>query len=175
MGILSIFSLLFIGSAFIAQSNAGINRFLPMWCVDLHATPFVNAPYNSTKDAMQACVGFASCIGFKKTSDNGYRLLSALTGYVIDETCKDNYLYDKSGGKTFPNQPNPYETVILFAIFPYAYSECPNGFENVGSLCRGSSFITKERCDTYPSYMAARYDGTSCYVLQKQTVINSWS
>uniref|UniRef100_A0A914Q719 Uncharacterized protein n=1 Tax=Panagrolaimus davidi TaxID=227884 RepID=A0A914Q719_9BILA len=174
MGILNIFSLLFIGSAFIAQSNAGINRFLPMWCVDLHATPFLIAPYNSTKDAMQACVEFPSCIGFKKTSDSGYLLLHQLTGYVFNETCKDFYLWDKTGGKTFPNQANPYETVILFAIF--LYGECPAGFDIEGSLCRGNiDIISEDRCYTFPSYMNPQHDGTSCYVLQKQTVITSWT
>uniref|UniRef100_A0A914QDC8 Uncharacterized protein n=1 Tax=Panagrolaimus davidi TaxID=227884 RepID=A0A914QDC8_9BILA len=173
MSVLNIFSLLILGVVFIAESNGGINRFLPLWCVELHTTPYANAEYNNTKDAMQACVEFSSCIGFKKTSDNGYRLLSALTGYVINETCKDYYLLDKSKGQTFPNQPNPYETVILFAIFPYG--ECPYGFATEGSLCRGRSSITSDICDTFPSYMASRHDGTSCFVLQRQSVINSWS
>uniref|UniRef100_A0AC35GDV1 Uncharacterized protein n=1 Tax=Panagrolaimus sp. PS1159 TaxID=55785 RepID=A0AC35GDV1_9BILA len=174
MGVFNLFSVLFLGAAFIAQSNGGINRFLPLWCVKLHVTPSVQT-FDSAKDAMQTCVESDSCVGLKNTSDNGYQHLIQLTGYVIDETCRDYFLWDKTRGVTFPKQPNPYETVILFAIFPYAGSECPPGFDVDGSLCRGQSVITEDMCATYPSYMAARYDGTSCFVHQKQTIINLWS
>uniref|UniRef100_A0A914QQ79 Uncharacterized protein n=1 Tax=Panagrolaimus davidi TaxID=227884 RepID=A0A914QQ79_9BILA len=172
MGALNIFSLLFLGAAFIAQSNGAINRFIPMWCVDLHASPGVST-FNSTKDAMQACVESNTCIGFKKTSDNGYQLLRGLTGYTFNETSRDYYLWDKTGGKTFQNQPNELDALILFAIYPN--DECPFPFDIVGSLCRGRSGVSREMCYSYPTYMAPQHDGTNCYVLQKQTVINSWA
>uniref|UniRef100_A0A914Q634 Uncharacterized protein n=1 Tax=Panagrolaimus davidi TaxID=227884 RepID=A0A914Q634_9BILA len=91
MGALNIFSLLFLGAAFIAQCNDGINRFLPMWCVELHATS-EGSTLNSTKAAMQACVESTSCIGFKKNSENGYQRLYGLTGYEFNEPSKDYYL-----------------------------------------------------------------------------------
>uniref|UniRef100_A0A914PJE2 Uncharacterized protein n=1 Tax=Panagrolaimus davidi TaxID=227884 RepID=A0A914PJE2_9BILA len=112
-------------------------------------------------------------IGFKKTSENVYRLLYALTGYEFNEPSKDYYLWDLSGGKTFPNQPTPFEQAILFAI--YKFGECPTPFDVDGTLCRGRSSITREICYSYPSYMAPQWDGTNCYVLQKQTIINSWA
>uniref|UniRef100_A0A914QK66 Uncharacterized protein n=1 Tax=Panagrolaimus davidi TaxID=227884 RepID=A0A914QK66_9BILA len=139
MGAFNIFSLVFLASAFIAQSNGAINRFIPMWCVDLHALP--NGPtFDSTKDVMQACVEGNTCIGFKKISDNEYRLLYALTGYTFNETSRDYYLWDKTGGKTFPNQPNELDALILFAIYPLI--ECPASFGIDGSLCRGLSSIS---------------------------------
>uniref|UniRef100_A0AC35EWB4 Uncharacterized protein n=1 Tax=Panagrolaimus sp. PS1159 TaxID=55785 RepID=A0AC35EWB4_9BILA len=141
-----------------------------MLCYQLYATP---APLtlNSEMAAMKACSELQNCIGFKKTTENEYVLLIHLTGYVVNETCKEYYLWDKSGGITYPKQPTELEATILFAIFPYAWNECPPGFDVDGSLCRGrSSSIT----GTHPSYMALRYDGTYCYVLQKQTVIDSW-
>uniref|UniRef100_A0A914Q523 Uncharacterized protein n=1 Tax=Panagrolaimus davidi TaxID=227884 RepID=A0A914Q523_9BILA len=172
MGAFNIFSLVFLGAAFIAQSNGAINRFIPMWCVDLHATP-KGSTYGSTKDVMQACVEAGTCIGFKKISGNEYRLLYGLTNYAFNETSRDYYLWDKTGGKTFPNQPNELDALILFAIYPLG--ECPVPFYVDGSLCRGFSEISREICYSYPTYMAPQHDGTNCYVLQKQTVINSWA
>uniref|UniRef100_A0A914PEA4 Uncharacterized protein n=1 Tax=Panagrolaimus davidi TaxID=227884 RepID=A0A914PEA4_9BILA len=172
MGALNIFSLVLLAAAFIAQNNGAINRFIPMWCVDLHATP-VGSTYDSTKDVMQACVEAPACIGFKKISESEYLRLYLLTGYTFNETSRDYYLWDKTAGKTFQNQPNELDALILFAI--YINGECPAPFFVDGSLCRGRSDISREFCYSYPTYMAPQHDGTYCFVLQKQTVINSWA
>uniref|UniRef100_A0A914QUD2 Secreted protein n=1 Tax=Panagrolaimus davidi TaxID=227884 RepID=A0A914QUD2_9BILA len=159
-------------TALIGGSYGGVEVFLNILCVQFYATP-TGSTFDSPIAAMKDCVEGLTCIGFQKTSDNRYQQLRRLTGYAVNQTCKDYFLWDKTGGKTFPNQPNEVEAAILFAIFPYG--ECPTSFDVDGSYCRGRSSITKDSCDTFPSYMAARYDGTFCFVLQKQTIINSWT
>uniref|UniRef100_A0A914QGL1 Uncharacterized protein n=1 Tax=Panagrolaimus davidi TaxID=227884 RepID=A0A914QGL1_9BILA len=122
---------------------------------------------------MRECVEVESCIGFKKTGENQYRRLRTLTGYVINETSEDYYLWDQTGGEIFPNQPNELEYAILFAIYKTG-GECPATFSVDGTLCRGYG-ISKERCDSYPSYMDAQWDGTTCFTVQKQTILKSWA
>uniref|UniRef100_A0A914P2D0 Uncharacterized protein n=1 Tax=Panagrolaimus davidi TaxID=227884 RepID=A0A914P2D0_9BILA len=125
---------------------------------------------------MRVCVDPTSvtCIGFKKIGENQYQRLRALTGYVITETSEDYFLWDQTGGEIFPNQPNELEYAIFFAIFKNG-GECPLGFAIDGTLCRGSVGVPKERCDSYPSYMLPQWDGTTCFVVQKQTVLDSWA
>uniref|UniRef100_A0A914QQ06 Secreted protein n=1 Tax=Panagrolaimus davidi TaxID=227884 RepID=A0A914QQ06_9BILA len=159
-------------SALIGGSYGGVEVFLNILCVQFYATP-TGRTFESPIAAMKYCVGTSTCVGFQKTSDNGYQQLYRLTGYAVNQTCHDYYLWDKTGGISFPNQPNELEAAILFAIYPN--TECPTTFDVDGSLCRGRSSITEDICGTYPSYMAARYDGTSCIVVQKQEVIKSWS
>uniref|UniRef100_A0A914QT14 Uncharacterized protein n=1 Tax=Panagrolaimus davidi TaxID=227884 RepID=A0A914QT14_9BILA len=173
MLVFNIFSFLFL-LVFIAKINAGISIFIDLQCVELRYTILSSTIYETPKSAMRACAEIGStCIGIKKTSENGYQQLRGLTGYVYNETCKDYYLWDGSGGQTFPNQPTPLEPKILFAI--YKLGECPVPFDVDGTLCRGRSSITKDVCYTYPSYMVPQWDGTSCSVVQRQTVLNLWA
>uniref|UniRef100_A0AC35GMY2 Uncharacterized protein n=1 Tax=Panagrolaimus sp. PS1159 TaxID=55785 RepID=A0AC35GMY2_9BILA len=111
-----------------------------MQCVELRAIYYIDSPFDSLKAAMRVCGESFACVGVKKTSGNRFQSLTALTGYVFNETCKDYYLRDKTGGVTFSNQPNQMEAKILFAIYPNG--ECPSSFFVDGSLCRGRSIVT---------------------------------
>uniref|UniRef100_A0A914P5D8 PAN-3 domain-containing protein n=1 Tax=Panagrolaimus davidi TaxID=227884 RepID=A0A914P5D8_9BILA len=168
----NIFAFLFL-AVLISNSHGGVNIFLNISCVEFNAT--LSTPiYETPKAAMRECVEQDSCIGFKKTSEYGYQTLRGLTGYVINEASEDNYLWDQTGGEIFPNQPNELEYAIFFAIFKNG-NECPLRFAVDGTLCRGNTAISKDICDTFPSYMVPQWDGTTCFVVQKQTILNQWA
>uniref|UniRef100_A0A914PFW6 Uncharacterized protein n=1 Tax=Panagrolaimus davidi TaxID=227884 RepID=A0A914PFW6_9BILA len=172
MLVFNTFSFLFI-LALIAKIDAGISIFIDLQCVELNATLSTFDTFNTAKSAMRKCSELASCIGVKKILENEYLLLHTLTGYVINETCKDYYLWDVTGGQTFPNQPTPIEPAVLFQIYKDG-SECPRGFNVDGTLCRRYA-VTSEFCYSYLSYMAPQHDGTSCWVVQRQTILDSWA
>uniref|UniRef100_A0AC35GA45 Uncharacterized protein n=1 Tax=Panagrolaimus sp. PS1159 TaxID=55785 RepID=A0AC35GA45_9BILA len=169
MAAFTIFSLFFL--VVFAQNIDGNEQFLHVLCTELHATP-IGAAYNSPDAAMDACVDGNTCAGFKRISDNAYQLLYRLTGYEFDDT-QDYFLWDKSGGETYPNQPNAIDSKILSGIY---LSQCPLSFNLVSTpttICSGA--ITSDMCYSYPSYMAPQYDGTYCYVLTKQQVLDTWA
>uniref|UniRef100_A0A914P1U8 Uncharacterized protein n=1 Tax=Panagrolaimus davidi TaxID=227884 RepID=A0A914P1U8_9BILA len=170
MGVLNIFFFIFLFVS-TAKSDGETYRFLHTFCVQLNALPS-GQTFDTLIAAMEDCIEYGTCVGVKKTGEDKYQQLLRLTGYAFCETCTDYYLLDKTGGLTYPNQPNDLEAVILFAIFPIG--ECPTSFDVDGSLCRGRGSITADICYSYPSYMAPQHDGTNCYVYQKQTVIKSW-
>uniref|UniRef100_A0AC35G9J8 Uncharacterized protein n=1 Tax=Panagrolaimus sp. PS1159 TaxID=55785 RepID=A0AC35G9J8_9BILA len=166
------FSFLLLG-IFIAKSNGATYKFLNTLCVQLKATPFLGSPFDSVKDAMEACVDRPSCVGFQKISENEFCTLRSLTGYVLNKTSEDYFLLDTSNGTTFPKQPQSFDAAILNGI--YRYGECPMGFNIDGTMCVGGDIVTADMCSAYQSYMTPEYNGTHCLVLQKQKVIDSWS
>uniref|UniRef100_A0A914PCZ8 Uncharacterized protein n=1 Tax=Panagrolaimus davidi TaxID=227884 RepID=A0A914PCZ8_9BILA len=166
-----IFSFLLLG-IFIAKSNGETYKFLNILCVQLKATQY-GSPFDSAKDAMEACVERSSCVGYQKISENKFINLRTLTGYVLDKTSEDYFLLDTSNGQTFPKQPQSFDAAILFEI--YRYGECPMAFVVDESICVGRSAVTPDMCSAYQSYMDPQYDGANCTVLPKQSIINSWT